>query len=515
MLYQWYELGRAVVEPARAAADANGLLFTNPFNLLTHTDAGRQAAAACEVFERSTRHYPKPEFRIDSVRIDGTTATVHEKVVWQKPFCRLVHFQRDICPERAAGDPRLLIIAPMSGHFATLLRGTVEALLPNHDVYITDWADARDVPLDQGRFDLDDYIDYVREMLRWFGGDVHVFAVCQSAVPALAAVALMEEDADPAAPHSLVLAGGPIDTRKSPTAVNDLARERGADWFVNSVITQAPWPSAGHGRSVYPGFLQLSGFMAMNLGRHVNAHHEFFGHLVAGDGGSAEKHRAFYDEYLAVMDLTAEFFLQTLDTVFVRHALPRGEMHHRGRSVDPSSICRVALMTVEGDKDDITGLGQCAAAHDITPNVAPLMREHVVAEGVGHFGIFNGSRFRHLIAPQIGRFVRRHDPGHEEPVLMAELDPETARALARGEASRLDDLAFTFRVANDAAADPTDSRLKRHGLGIVAAPQAVDPPTSASACLPLLDAAVWPLQAWAAGIHYLTTGHLPGEIDQT
>ena len=372
MLYHWYELGHAAVWPARAAADAGRILFKNPYNPLAHTRFGRHAAAACEVFERTTRRYDKPNFRIASTMVDGHPVAVHENVVWQRPFCRLIHFVRELPPSRADRDPRMLLVAPLSGHHATLLRGTVEALLPDHDVYITDWQDARDIPLSMGRFDLDDYVDYMGDLFRHFGGDVHVFAVCQPAVPVLAAVALMAENDDP----------------------------------------NVPWPKRGAGRSVYPGFLQLTGFMTMNLDRHVKAHKDLFFHLVRGDGDSAERHREFYDEYLAVMDLTAEFFLQTIETVFVRHALPKGEMVHRGRRVDLKAIRRVALMTIEGEKDDITGIGQCAAALDLCANIPTANKQHFECPAVGHYGIFNGSRFRTLIAPRIARFVRNYDP-HE------------------------------------------------------------------------------------------------------
>jgi poly(3-hydroxybutyrate) depolymerase len=410
MLYHWYELGHAAVWPARAAAQAGRVLFNNPFNPLSHTRFGRHADAACEIFERTTRRYDKPPFRIASTVVDGRQVAVHEKVVWQRPFCRLIHFVREIPAPRAARDPRMLLVAPLSGHHATLLRGTVEALLPDHDVYITDWQDARHVPMNVGRFDLDDYIDHMIDMFRHFGGDVHAFAVCQPAVPVLAAVALMEENDDPNVPLSLVLAGGPVDTRISPTAVNRLAEQRGTAWFRRNVIAKVPWPHRGAGRSVYPGFLQLTGFMTMNLDRHVKAHKDLFFHLVRGDGDSAEKHREFYDEYLSVMDLTAEFYLQTIETVFVRHALPKGEMLHRGRLVDLKAIRRVALMTIEGEKDDITGVGQCAAALDLCANIPAANKQHFECPEVGHYGIFNGTRFRKLIAPRIARFVHKYDP---------------------------------------------------------------------------------------------------------
>lgn len=410
VLYQWFELSHAAVRPARFAARTYQSLLTNPLNPLAHWHVNRQAAAACEVFERTTRRYAKPEFGITDTAVDGRAVAVTEEVVWRRPFCKLLHFQRQLPAERGRKDPKILLVAPMSGHFATLLRGTVEALLPTHDVYITDWEDARDVSILEGRFDLDDYIDYIREMLTALKGDVHVFAVCQPAVPVLAAVSLMEEDNDPNVPWSLVLAGGPIDTRINPTAVNKLADQRDIDWFRTNVTTEVPWPLAGAGRSVYPGFLQLSGFMSMNLDRHANAHHEFFEHLVEGDGDSAEKHREFYDEYLAVMDLTADFYLQTIETVFIRHALPKGEMRHRGRLVNPAAIERVALMTIEGEKDDITGLGQCEAAHSLCQSIPEPAKYHFEAPGVGHYGIFNGSRFRAEISPRISQFVRCHDP---------------------------------------------------------------------------------------------------------
>ena len=404
MLYHWYELGRAAFRPARAAADSCRLFF-NPLNPLSHTPVGRSAIAACEVFERATRRYPKPEFGIASTKVGGQSVRVTEEVVWQTPFCRLVHFKRDIDPERAAQNPRLLLVAPMSGHFATLLRGTVETFLPDHEVYITDWQDARDVPIEAGRFDLDDYIDTMVDMFRFFGGDVHVFAVCQPSVPVLAATALMEADGDPDVPLSLILAGGPVDTRINPTVVNTLAEERGTDWFRRNVITKVPFPNPGFMRDVYPGFLQLHGFVSMNLDRHVDAHSNLFVHLVKGDGDSVQKHREFYDEYLAVMDLTAEYYLQTVDTVFVRHALPKGEMTHRGRPVDPGKIRNCALLTIEGEHDDISGVGQTEAAHRLCVNIPPEKKMHYLQLGVGHYGVFNGSCFRSEVAPRISDFI--------------------------------------------------------------------------------------------------------------
>jgi poly(3-hydroxybutyrate) depolymerase len=410
VLYHWFELSHAAFRPARVAADTARMVLSNPFNPLTHTSFARHTVAALEVFERTTRRYGKPEFGIPTTTIEGQSVDVREEIVWQRPFCRMIHFRRDVSPEKVAKDPRILLVAPMSGHFATLLRGTVEAFLPDHEVYITDWIDARDVPLGAGTFDLDDYIDYMADMFRFFRGDIHVFAVCQPSVAASTGTALMEEDQDPFVPQSLMLAGGPIDTRVSPTAVNKLAEQRGTNWFANNVITSVPWPNIGFGRRVYPGFLQLTGFMTMNLDRHLKAHKDLFFHLVRGDGDSSDKHKEFYDEYLAVMDLTREFYLQTIDSVFVKHDLPLGRMLHRGRPVDLSKIERVALMTIEGEKDDITGIGQCAAAIDLCSGIKAADKLHFECPGVGHYGIFNGSRFRSEIAPRMANFLRRYDP---------------------------------------------------------------------------------------------------------
>ncbi len=404
MLYQLYEMNNAALWPARIYADMTRLFYTNPFNPLAHTSFGRTVAAGAELFERMTRHYDKPSFGLDSTVVDWKTVPVVEKTVWSRPFCNLIHFEREV-PAGRRPDPKLLIVAPMSGHHATLLRGTVEAMLPYAEVHITDWVNARDVPASAGRFDLDDYIDHVIEMLHALGPDTHVMAVCQPSVPVLAAVALMEEKDDRLAPATMTLMGGPIDTRRSPTAVDVLAEEKGSDWFRQNVIMQAPWPAAGFGRAVYPGFLQLYGFIGMNLDRHIAAHRKFFENLVKNDGDSAAKHREFYDEYLAVMDLTAEFYLQTVDTVFVRHALPKGEMTHRGVPVDPSAIRNVALFTVEGENDDISGLGQTKAAHDLCVNVPSDMKAHYMQPAVGHYGVFNGSRFRSEIVPRIVDFI--------------------------------------------------------------------------------------------------------------
>ena len=407
MFYQFYEMNYAALQPFRALSDATRIFYTNPLNPWSHTPWGRMIAASSELFERTTRRYAKPKFGIGSVDVDFKTVAVTEDIVWSGPFCNLIHFERNL-PKGRRPDPKLLMVAPMSGHYATLLRGTVEAMLPHADVYITDWVDARMVSAADGRFDLDDYIDYIIGMLHELGEDTHVIGVCQPSVPVLAAAAVMESRNDRLAPATMTLMGGPIDTRRNPTAVNLLAEKKGTAWFRDNVIMQVPWPLPGVGRDVYPGFLQLSGFMSMNLDRHIMAHKDFFMHLVKNDGDGADKHREFYDEYMAVMDLTAEFYLQTVDTVFVRHALPNGRMLHRGGLVDCSAIKNVALFTVEGENDDISGLGQTQAAHDLCVNIPESRKAHYVQPKVGHYGVFNGSRFRAEIVPRIVDFMHSH-----------------------------------------------------------------------------------------------------------
>ena len=408
MLYHMFEFGHAAVGPARYTADAYRMFFNNPFNPLSHTAIGRSAAAACEVFERTTRRYAKPAFGITSTQTRFGRVGVKEKVVWQSPFCRVIHFERDLPGDRVV-DPKVLLVAPMSGHHATLLRGTVKSMLPDHDVYITDWVDARMVPPSAGTFGLDSYVDHLIAIFRKFEGSVHAVAVCQPSVPVLAAVAHMETKGDPAVPASMILLGGPIDTRISPTAVNRLAAEKGIGWFKSNVITSVPWPYPGRGRDVYPGFLQLTGFMTMNLDRHINAHKDLFLHLVRGDGDSADKHKEFYDEYLAVMDLSSEFYLQTVESVFIKHELAMGKMRHRGEAIRPEVIRRTALMTVEGENDDITGKGQCSATHRLCSGLPDAMKLHYEQPSVGHYGIFNGSRFRAETLPRVAGFIRTHD----------------------------------------------------------------------------------------------------------
>jgi poly(3-hydroxybutyrate) depolymerase len=405
MFYHLYELNHAALQPARAFADATRFFYQHPLNPMSRNAFGRSIAAMAELFERTTRQYGKPEFGLPETTVDFRKVAVTENRIWSKAFCDLIHFERDL-PKGRMADPKILIVAPMSGHYATLLRGTVEAFLPHAEVYITDWTDARKVPLTSGAFDLDSYIDYLIEIFQLLGPDTHVIAVCQPSVPVLAAVSVMASRGDASAPASMTLMGGPIDTRSNPTAVNQMAEKKDLSWFRDKVIMPVPFPHAGFMRQVYPGFLQLSGFMSMNLDRHVDAHREFYKHLVKDDGDSAEKHRDFYDEYLAVMDLTAEFYLQTVDTVFIKHSLPKGEMMHRGETVDPSAITRTALMTVEGENDDISGVGQTQAAHKLCVNIPVDSKVHYLQPKVGHYGVFNGSRFRSEIAPRILDFMQ-------------------------------------------------------------------------------------------------------------
>ncbi|MAJ07659.1 polyhydroxyalkanoate depolymerase [Ponticaulis sp.] len=415
MLYSMIEMHRAAAAPMRMFARANRIMFESDYNVLSRTEFGKSIAATSSLFESLTRSYGKPVWGLEHTEINGKEVSVDVETVWSDAWCNLVHFQRD--PEEladalgdAAPQPRLLIVAPLSGHYATLLRGTVEALLPHFEVYITDWTDARMVPLFQGRFSLDDYIDYVRRMIGEVGPGSNVLAVCQPGPPTLAAIALMSEDNDPNVPASMTFMGSPIDCRKSPTVPNLLAEERPFEWFEENMIYTVPMPYPGAMRRVYPGFVQLSSFMNMNWERHVDAHWSFFEHLVGDDGDSASKHREFYDEYLSVLDLSAEFYLDTIKRIFQNHELPLGTFMHRGRLVKPSTITKTALMTVECEKDDISGIGQTQAAHDLCSNLPEDMQLDYIQPGVGHYGVFNGSRFRKEIVPRVVNFIHKfHD----------------------------------------------------------------------------------------------------------
>ena len=405
MLYDAYEVQRSLLAGASKLAGLGAGWLNNPANPWGYNSMGPLVAASLEVFAHAAAPRGKPEFEIEKVRVRGKEVAVHEEILLRKPFGQLKHFYR----EGVDKGPRLLIVAPMSGHYATLLRGTVERLLPTFDVYITDWRDAKLVPLSEGSFDLDDYIDYLIEFLELIGTRTgerpHMLAVCQPSVPAFAATALMNEDKNRWRPKTLTMMGGPIDTRQAPTAVNTLATQRPFAWFEQNVVATVPMIYAGSGRKVYPGFLQLAGFMTMNLGSHLISHWEMFKHLVVGDDEGAAATQKFYEEYRSVCDMTAEFYLQTVDTVFQRHLLPKGEMEHRGRRVRPDAIRDTALLAIEGERDDISGLGQTKAALDIAVKLPGNKKQYFMAKEVGHYGIFNGRKWRERIAPVMEKFV--------------------------------------------------------------------------------------------------------------
>ncbi len=412
MLYDAYEMQRSLLAGASTWANIGAGWMQNPANPLAYSHMGPIVASALDVFAHAAAPRGKPEFGFDTVQVkDGRRVPVTEEVVLRRPFGQLKHFRK----EGVVGQPPLLIVAPMSGHYATLLRGTVERMLPGHDVYITDWRDAKLVPLSDGDFDLDDYVDYLIAFLEQIGQDsrggrAHMLAVCQPSVPAFAAAAVMSADHHPNRPLTLTMMGGPVDTREAPTSVNNLATQRPFAWFERNVIATVPYLYPGAGRSVYPGFLQLAGFMSMNLGSHLMSHWEMFKHLVQGDGESAEATKDFYEEYRSVCDMTAEFYLQTIDVVFQRHLLPKGEMTHRGRRVDPGAITDIGLLAIEGERDDISGIGQTKAALKIATNLPAEHKQYHLAKGVGHYGIFNGSKWRGRIAPVVEQWIERHQP---------------------------------------------------------------------------------------------------------
>ena len=406
MLYDAYEVQRSFLAGASRLAGMGAGWLSNPANPLSYSSMGPVVAASLDVFAHAAALRGKPEFGLRSTTVGRKTVPVREEIVVAKPFGDLKHFVRPGAPE---GQPRLLVVAPMSGHFATLLRGTVERLLPRHDVYITDWKDAKLVPLSDGSFDLDDYVDYLVEFLEAIGeagGErPHMLAVCQPAAPAFAATALMAADRHKWRPKSLTMMGGPIDTREAPTAINTLATQRPHAWFENNVVATVPMIYPGAGRKVYPGFLQLAGFMTMNLGDHLVSHWEMFKHLVEGDEESADATRAFYEEYRSVSDMSAEFYLQTVDVVFQRHLLPDGKYLHRGRRVDPAAIRDTALLAIEGERDDISGIGQTRAALDVATRLPAAYKKYHLARDVGHYGIFNGRKWRENIAPVVEKWI--------------------------------------------------------------------------------------------------------------
>ncbi|MCB2047098.1 MAG: polyhydroxyalkanoate depolymerase [Novosphingobium sp.] len=405
MLYNAYELQRTILGGAAAWASIVSEVLTNPSLPMGYSGLGPIAASALDVFAHATAPRGKPAFGIETVKVGGKVHGVTESVVLKKPFGDLLHFTHEGMPD---GAPKLLIVAPMSGHYATLLRGTVARMLERAEVYITDWADAKMVPLDVGVFDLDDYIDYVIEFLEFIGPGTHALAVCQPSVPTFAATAVMAGQGNPCRPASLSMMGGPIDTRESPTTVNDVAMQRPISWFEHTVVATVPLTYPGAGRKVYPGFLQLAGFMSMNLGAHLMSHYAMFKHLVVGDEESAEATKSFYDEYRSVCDMTAEFYLQTVETVFQQHALPKGEFVHRGKVIDLGAIKDTAILAIEGERDDISGLGQTKAALKVTPNLPEAKKKYFMAPNVGHYGIFNGRKWRDEIAPVVEQWLVQH-----------------------------------------------------------------------------------------------------------
>ncbi|MXO91587.1 polyhydroxyalkanoate depolymerase [Pontixanthobacter aquaemixtae] len=410
MLYNAYEMQRAWLSSASAWASIGAEMLSNPSLPLGYMGMGPQMASALEVFAHAAAPYGKPEFGIETVTVDGEEFAVTESRVMTKPFGDLLRFVREDLPEDAA---KLLIVAPMSGHYATLLRGTVERMIDHYEVYITDWADAKMVPASEGTFDLDDYMDYLIEFMEFIGpqgkkGGAHMMAVCQPSVPAFAATAIMNRDGHKCTPKTLTMMGGPIDTRESPTTVNDLAMERPIAWFRETVIATVPMQYKGAGRRVYPGFLQLAGFMSMNLGSHMLSHYEMFKHLIKGDDDSAQNTKDFYDEYRSVCDMTAEFYLQTVEEVFQKHSIPNGTFVHRGKVVDLHEITDTAILAIEGERDDISGLGQTKAALKLADKLSEKKKRYYMAEGAGHYGIFNGSKWRTKIAPVVEEFIAEH-----------------------------------------------------------------------------------------------------------
>jgi len=406
VLYSLFEAQHAALVPFRYAAEFSLGWFGNPFSPWSYGPLARRLAASSDLFLRVTQRYEKPAWGIDTTTIDGQSVPVTLEVALDKPFCNLIHFKRELDAPR--NDPKVLVVAPLSGHHSTLLRDTVRKLLPEHEVWITDWVDARMVPLVAGPFHLADYVDYVREWIRRLSPDVHVISVCQPTVPVLAAISLMAASREPHAPRTMTMMGGPIDARKSPTAVNNLATKKPYSWFEQHVIQRVPSKYPGHTRLVYPGFLQHVGFVAMNPDRHLTAHWDYYNHLLVGDGDSAESHRRFYDEYNAVLDMPAEYYLDTVKTVFQDFALPKGRMFVREELVRPQAIRDTALLSIEGELDDISGMGQTEAAQLLCLNIPRERREHYIAPGVGHYGIFSGRRWRDMIYPRVREFIRKH-----------------------------------------------------------------------------------------------------------
>ena len=405
MLYSLFEAQHAALAPMRLMAELSRGWFGHPFSPFTLSPLAKEITASSDLFLRVTNRYEKPKWGLDTTTVNGREVPVEEEVTLHKPFCRLIHFKR---AASSKDDRKILVVAPLSGHHSTLLRDTVRTMLPDNDVYVTDWVDARMVPMSAGPFHLDDYVDYVREFVRLLSPNLNVVSVCQPTVPVLAAMSLMAEDKEPDLPRTMIMMGGPIDARKSPTAVNNLATKRPYSWFEQTLIQRVPMKYPGYSRRVYPGFLQHLGFVAMNPDRHMDAHWDYYNQLVANDGDSADAHRRFYDEYNAVLDMPAEYYLDTIRRVFQEFQLPQGRMFVREQWVRPEKITKTALFTIEGEHDDISGNGQTEAAHGLCTGVPASKREHFLVPDVGHYGIFSGRRYREIIYPRMRAFMDKH-----------------------------------------------------------------------------------------------------------
>ena len=405
MLYSLFEAQHAALAPMRLMAELSRGWFGHPFSPFTLSPLAKEITASSDLFLRVTNRYEKPKWGLDTTTVNGREVPVEEEVTLHKPFCRLIHFKR---AASSKDDRKILVVAPLSGHHSTLLRDTVRTMLPDNDVYVTDWVDARMVPMSAGPFHLDDYVDYVREFIRLLSPNLNVVSVCQPTVPVLAAMSLMADDKEPDLPRTMIMMGGPIDARKSPTAVNNLATKRPYSWFEQTLIQRVPMKYPGYSRRVYPGFLQHLGFVAMNPDRHMDAHWDYYNQLVANDGDSADAHRRFYDEYNAVLDMPAEYYLDTIRRVFQEFQLPQGRMFVHEQWVRPEKITKTALFTIEGEHDDISGNGQTEAAHGLCTGVPASKREHFLVPDVGHYGIFSGRRYREIIYPRMRAFMDKH-----------------------------------------------------------------------------------------------------------
>jgi len=458
MLYQMYETQRALMAPFSEFASATAKLYNHPLSPFSHTPMAQRVSAGFDLAHRLAKEYEKPEFGIRTVEVSGVEVAVQEQVPITKPFCRLLRFKRfsdnPAVLDVMKNQPTVLVVAPLSGHHSTLLRDTVKTLLRDHKVLITDWTDARTVPMEAGPFHLDDYVAYVQEFIRFVGPEVNVISVCQPTVPVLAAVSLLATHGE-FTPRTLTMMGGPIDARKSPTSVNNLAMNKSFEWFENNVIYRVPSNFPGSGRRVYPGFLQHTGFVAMNPDRHMTAHYDYFLDLIRGDDDSTEQHRQFYDEYNAVLDMPAEYYLETIKKVFQEFALVNGTWNVKGTLVRPQDITTSALLTVEGELDDISGSGQTKAAHDLCTGVPADRRFHYDVQGAGHYGIFSGRRWRDMAYPQVRDFIRRYNPVTvtPEPAPRAAAEPQAAMA-APMQASAQAAVAAPRRAPRQASAKP-------------------------------------------------------------